>query len=47
MENPEILKKSILQSWYTHSSISHAHGNNKKPKISSGDDHAAEVAKFH
>ena len=46
-EYQEIVKKSILQSWYTHSSISHAHGNNKRLKIIPGDGHTAELAKFH
>ena len=40
-------KKSILQSWYIHSSISHAHGINQKLKICPGDGHTAELAKFH
>ena len=32
IENQQIHKKSILQCWYTHSSISHAHGSNNKAK---------------
>ena len=48
IEKKELIqKKSILQSCYTHSSISHAHGTNKRPKISSGDGHTAEIAKIH
>ena len=46
-EEKQILKKSILQRWYTHNSISHAHGNNIKAIISPGDAHTAKVAKFH
>ena len=46
-ENQQIPKKSILQSWYSHSSISHAHGSNKRPKINSGDSYTAEIANLH
>ena len=35
------------EGWYTHASISHAHGSNKRPTISPGDGHTAEIAKLH
>ena len=47
IQNQTNHKTSILQMWYTHSSISHAHGNDKRAKISLGDGHTAEIEKFH
>ena len=46
-EDQQISEKSILQSWYTHTSISPDHGSDKKQKSNSGDGHTAESAKFH
>ena len=40
-------KTSILRRWYTQIPISRTHGNNKRPKIISGDVLGAEIAKFH
>ena len=47
LENQQIPKKPIFRRWYTQIPISRAHGINKIPKISSGDDLGAELAKFH
>ena len=47
IENPQIHKKSILQSWYTHRWISRDKFNNKRLKIIPGDDLMAKLGKFH
>ena len=47
IENQQIHKRFILQSWYTPSSISCHHGSNRRPKTSSGDGHTAEITKCH
>ena len=36
-ENQQIHKKSMLYRWYTRIAFSGSHGNNQKPKTSSGD----------
>jgi len=45
-QNTEISKKSIFRRLYSQISISHPHGKNKRPKISSGDGLGAELKCF-
>ena len=46
-ENQQTLKESILLKWDAQIPISHPHGNNKEPKISSGDGLGAESTTLH